>query len=702
MMVREAYHRIMNGVAHYKHYLLPVLVAIPAVLVLLAVFGVSSRQMKEGAEANVAGIGVKIVEKAEDLLRSAAYTVDLNTEWVASNWDHNKDFAIDFYSFANRENRHYPAFNLIYYGDEKGNHWLHKHDPDKVSRLRIIERLDDSPRSQEVMKTAVASPKENPEQQKELQRLIAPFIKTSWMAPDKDGVLHLDFVDSMKVYDPRLRPWYRGAKEKKGVFFTDVYTWEENFQGNISHQAGITVSTPVFHEGRMLGVVGIDLVLQSISEFLGGLTISRHGRAFIIDSKGLVVGIPDFREMLQKSPDGTGEIRQIHIDRVKDRAMYSAFVALRRAIHVEDGKPLPRFPSRTLYFTDGDTSFLSFFKPIDPSYQLDWYVGVLIPAEDIMGPLKERFLAVFGAIVVVVLLFLALIPFYMKSEKERRFITGAFSKYISPNRVAFLLDNPTHLTLGGEYRDCSFVMTDLVGFTSLMEQLGDNDDPSIIVTTLNNYLEGMVQIVFKHEGTLDRIVGDAIAVLFSAPIPQGDHAVRAVACALEMDGFARDFSLARKAEGMPFGHTRIGVNSGRVLLGNFGGKAVFDYRALGDPINTAARLESVNNHLGTRICVSGETVALVPEFHGRPVGSLILKGKENGILAYEPLSVEECASPRIQAYREAYRLLEEGDAGAGEAFAKALGQWPTDPLLRFHHERICKGESGISITFASK
>ncbi|MBF0424052.1 MAG: adenylate/guanylate cyclase domain-containing protein, partial [Magnetococcales bacterium] len=302
----------------------------------------------------------------------------------------------------------------------------------------------------------------------------------------------------------------------------------------------------------------------------------------------------------------------------------------------------------------------------------------------------------------VVLILLALIPMNLRSEKDRRWIQGAFSKYASPNRVEYLLKNPEHLTLGGEYRECSFVMTDLKGFTSLMEACSEQFDPDMIVKMLNEYLEGMVGIAFRHEGTLDRIVGDAVAVLFSAPVPQSDHAQRAMACAVEMDRFATIFSRAQQEKGLLFGHTRIGVNSGRVLLGNFGGQMVFDYRALGDPINVAARLESINDSIGTQILVSEATVSRLPRFCGRLVGVLVLKGKEIGIHTYQPMPDDYEGSSLQHHYDNAYRLMAMEDMGALSAFAEALRQWPDDPLLRFHHARLAAGETGERIVFVNK
>ncbi len=119
--------------------------------------------------------------------------------------------------------------------------------------------------------------------------------------------------------------------------------------------------------------------------------------------------------------------------------------------------------------------------------------------------------------------------------------------------------------------------------------------------------------------------------VFDAPADQPDHAQLAFECTLEMDVFAQAFASARKAEGYPLGMTRIGVHTGSVVVGNMGGDVLFNYCAHGDAINTAARLETVNKHLGTRICISGDTVSRCTHFTGRPVGSLVLKGKSGGL-----------------------------------------------------------------------
>lgn len=287
---------------------------------------------------------------------------------------------------------------------------------------------------------------------------------------------------------------------------------------------------------------------------------------------------------------------------------------------------------------------------------------------------------------------------FLETERDRRWIRDAFSSYISPNLVRHLIENPNLLKIGGENRECSFVLTDLAGFTTFMEK----SDPARVVSLLNEYIDEMLKIAFRYDATVDRIVGDAIALIFSAPVVQEDHAPRAVACAVALDAFARRFSEDMRGKGIPLGGTRIGVHTGTVIVGNFGGKTMIDYRALGDPINTCSRLETVNKHLGTRICVSKETVDKCPGFIGRPTGKLVLKGKSQGIETFEPLTSEAMDSPHIQAYMAAYELMAQDDPRAQEAFAALSNEYPSDPLIVFHLERLQQGATGVVVIMDEK
>lgn len=276
---------------------------------------------------------------------------------------------------------------------------------------------------------------------------------------------------------------------------------------------------------------------------------------------------------------------------------------------------------------------------------------------------------------------------YLASEQQARWIRSAFASYVSPNLVAHLVENPGALMLGGERRECSFVMSDLTDFTPLLERY----PPEQVVAVLNQYLDGMVSIAFAHGGTLDRIVGDAVAVLFSAPVVQPDHRSRAVRCALAMDRFARDFAAQRREEGLPFGETRIGVHSGEVIIGNFGGKRVLDYRALGDAINTASRLEGAGKYLGVQVCISAEALVGVDahDVKVRPIGHVRLKGKETEILVFEAVIDGDDRFCNIDDYIEAIGYLKSGDSSIAMAkFSAIHKKFPKDNLVSIYVDRL--------------
>jgi adenylate cyclase len=199
-----------------------------------------------------------------------------------------------------------------------------------------------------------------------------------------------------------------------------------------------------------------------------------------------------------------------------------------------------------------------------------------------------------------------------------------------------------------------------------------------------------------------KIVGDAVHAMFGAPVEQPDHAARAVDCALAIDAFASAYATGKRAEGIPLGMTRIGVNSGDAIVGNFGGESYFDYTAHGDAINVAARLESVNKQLGTRICVSASTVSEHHRFHGRPIGELVLKGKSEPLEAYEPLSGEASADRSTSVYLAAYEQMRAGDPAASRAFAAYVGDFGDDPLATFHLRRLLAGQNGARFELAEK
>ena len=227
-------------------------------------------------------------------------------------------------------------------------------------------------------------------------------------------------------------------------------------------------------------------------------------------------------------------------------------------------------------------------------------------------------------------------------------------------------------------------------------------DPSEAVSLLNVYLDRMIAIAFSHQGTLDRIVGDAVAIMFSAPVLQTDHQRLAVNCALDMHRFTKEYCRELKAKGIIFGQTRIGIHTGEVIVGNFGGKTIFDYRALGDPVNTASRLEGANKHLGTLICVSEATLSGCPDIPVRPIGRLLLKGKLIPLLVFEVIDSQVISGTDIKDYITAYELMRDVQSSALEAFRQLASNMPGDGLVAFHLKRLQNGKSGDLIELTEK
>jgi len=275
-----------------------------------------------------------------------------------------------------------------------------------------------------------------------------------------------------------------------------------------------------------------------------------------------------------------------------------------------------------------------------------------------------------------------------QAEAERAH--ASLSRYFSP-QVAARLASEDSRGMEVHRRDVAAIFTDITGFTSLVETA----EPEVLGALLNEYVGGMTDVVFSHEGTVAKIIGDAIQILFNAPGDQPDYPTRAIACAHDLDLWAESFRGRWTPKGVDFGATRIGVHAGPALVGNFGGNRFFDYTAYGDTINIAARLETANKFLGTRICVSAAVAEGVENFRGRAVGDLLLRGRSEPLRAYEPLPPAAFEAATTKQYSEAFAKLEANDATAMPAFAALVGQHAEDALAGFHLRRLLNGGKGV-------
>ena len=212
----------------------------------------------------------------------------------------------------------------------------------------------------------------------------------------------------------------------------------------------------------------------------------------------------------------------------------------------------------------------------------------------------------------------------------------------------------------------------------------------------------MCAAIFKEGGLVNDFAGDGVLAFFGAPQEQPDHADRAVAAALGIDAFARRFSAEQKARGIDFGHTRIGVHSGIAIVGNIGTRSRLKYSALGDTLNTGSRLEGLNKAVGTRVCVSGETVKRTRRHRFRPIGAFVVKGRRGATDIFEPLAAEHCDPAATARYEAAFRALTAGEADAAAAFAALRRDHPDDPCIAFHAARLAAGETGSLIVMTEK
>jgi len=312
--------------------------------------------------------------------------------------------------------------------------------------------------------------------------------------------------------------------------------------------------------------------------------------------------------------------------------------------------------------------------------------------------LNWQFDAVYPGLTLLAVAASATVTASVRSDRERAFIRHAFGRYLSPELVRRLADDPRALRLSGERREMSFLFTDIAGFTGLSERLGE-----ALAPILNAYFDGACAAIFAHGGMVNEFIGDAIVAFFNAPLDQPDHAQRAVEAARALDRFAEAFRREQAARGVPFGSTRIGVHSGAALVGNFGSSQRFKYAALGDVVNTAARIEGLNKFFGTRACASVTTVAEADDTRMRPVGSVVVSGKSEALAMFEILSDDHLSDDFLDRYREAYLALEVGDLSDALARFQALhAEAPSDGPVAFHLDRLLRNEGGTLIVMTEK
>ena len=217
-----------------------------------------------------------------------------------------------------------------------------------------------------------------------------------------------------------------------------------------------------------------------------------------------------------------------------------------------------------------------------------------------------------------------------------------FEKYLSPEVIEEFIEDPDLWKLGGTRREITVMFADFEGFTPLSEQLSPED----LVALINQNLNAMTEVILFHGGTIDKYEGDLVMAFWGAPMPQADHAIRACRAARDMQGRMEQMRRQRLGEGLPDLRLRIGVHSGPAVVGNMGSDFRFNYTAMGDTVNLAARLEGANKEFGTYILISEATYKTASScgLEFKRLGSIKVKGKSVPTQVYTLSEAADAAS----------------------------------------------------------
>ncbi len=280
----------------------------------------------------------------------------------------------------------------------------------------------------------------------------------------------------------------------------------------------------------------------------------------------------------------------------------------------------------------------------------------------------------------------------ISASRERAFIRETFARYLPEAVVSELLADPDRLQLGGEERVATVLFSDLADFTTISEAM----KPPELVSLLNSYLTEMAEIILKTGGIIDKYQGDAIMAEFGIPLPQADHADRAVMAGIEMQRRLTGLRETWAKQSLPPLRCRVGINSGEMVVGNMGSADVLDYTVIGDNVNLASRLEGANKWYGTELMISEATRShLTPgRFRTRLLDVIRVKGKIHATRVYEVYgtaddSVSEADETYYRTYEAAFGAYLDRDFTAAEAgFREALALRPDDPASREMLARI--------------
>jgi adenylate cyclase len=277
---------------------------------------------------------------------------------------------------------------------------------------------------------------------------------------------------------------------------------------------------------------------------------------------------------------------------------------------------------------------------------------------------------------------------FFAATRSKRQITKLFGQYVPPELAAEMSQDPAHYTMEGQSREMTVLFSDIRGFTNFSEKL----PPTELAEVLNAYLSTMTRLIQQHQGTIDKYIGDAIMAFWNAPVDLADHGSRAVSTALDMQAALSQLNREFAARGWPEVKIGVGVNTGRMSVGNMGSEFRMSYTVMGDAVNLGSRLEGITKQYGVGILATQPTIEADPVHAFMKVDDVRVKGKETPVAIYEPLGQEDGLADSVRQdaaeFEAAFARYQAQDWDAAEAALRALNARAPRKLYDIYLERI--------------
>ena len=279
---------------------------------------------------------------------------------------------------------------------------------------------------------------------------------------------------------------------------------------------------------------------------------------------------------------------------------------------------------------------------------------------------------------------------YFIESRTKRLISNLFGKYVPTELVDEMSKNPEQVvSMDGESREMTILFSDVRGFTTISEGL----DPKELSQLMNAFLSPLSAVINKHHGKVDKYMGDCIMAFWGAPKPEPEHARNAILAGIEMQKKLHELQPEFKQRGWPEIHVGVGINTGKVSVGNMGSEVRVAYTVMGDAVNLASRLEGITKQYGVGVMVGENTKNAVPDFVYRELDQVRVKGKKEPVAIYEPIcpngEVDEGVLDELKIFNQALKMYRAQNWDQAELQLDNLRhKFPDCKLYQVYTERV--------------